>query len=659
MSETTIALALLKANWDQHHKSYLDNFNLLTAECLRQSTDDVASAAQLVVDLKSHFGLIVPLHTAEVLLKRASKTGLLRKQHGVYVVNRDVVDRSDFDERRTRVAEAYETLVQKLTKYSADTFSVEWSEQKTESVLHDYLNANALDLVRATTRNSLMVLPRLASKSEKYILASFVNKALAEDLSSLAPLKMVVEGTILVSAIFLPNPADTGRRFKDTVVFFDTRFLLEALGHCGESLREPARQLLHLLTGSGARMACFAHTQQEIESVLSACARNFSTTSLYTTYESNLSGHFLKKGFSESDVRLTIATVKRDLDAIGIEVREKPEYDKRFAVDETSLQRFIEGELQYRNPNALRRDVDSVSAVIRLQRGNAPRALEQSRAIFATSNSPLMRAGNAFFTSHVGDDGDFAPICISTWHLTSLLWLKRPLEMPGLPQKRMIADFYAAINPSESFMRRYVMEVDKLEASGVYTDTDVYLLRNSLEAQSIAMERTVGDENAFTQGTVAEVLEVLQNSIRAKAETELAEQQARSGRLEQSLRASQSETTEVRRDEYRNLELRRLARERLASRWAGRISMALFLGVTATLLTAAYLATPLLPLPVALRAWAGPLAAGSVVMMSAANWFWGINLSGLRRSLSGWLQRLIVGHLERELESVSEVDGCS
>ena len=299
MSETTIALALLKANWDEYHKSYLDNFNLLTAECLRQSTADVASAAQLVHDLKSRFGLLVPRHIAEVLLKRASKTGLLTKQHHAYIVNRDVVDMSDFDERKTRVAEAYETLLQKVAKFSARIFNVEWSEQQTESVLHHYLNANALDLVRATTRQSPMVLPRLASKSDKYILASFVNKAIAEDLSSLAPLKMVVEGTILVSAIFLPNPAHTGRRFNDTVVFFDTRFLLEALGHCGESLREPAHQLLYLLTGSGARLACFEHTQDEVESILSACALNLSKTAPHTAHGSSLSDHFLQKGFSE------------------------------------------------------------------------------------------------------------------------------------------------------------------------------------------------------------------------------------------------------------------------------------------------------------------------------------------------------------------------
>ena len=652
MSETTIALALLKANWDEHHKSYLDNFNLLTAECLRQSTDDVASASQLVRDLKSRFGLIVPRHIAEVLLKRASKTGLLTKQHGVYNINRDVVDNSDFDARKNRVAEAHETLVQKLANFAAETFDVKWSEQQTEGILHNYLNANALDLARATTRQSLMSIPRHASKSEKYILASFVNKAIAEDLSSLAHLKMVVEGTILVSAIFLPNPADTGRRFKDTVVFFDTRFLLEALGHCGESLRDPAYQLLDLLTQHGAHLACFEHTRDEVESVLNACATGLSMQSLYTGY-GNTFDHFLQKGFSESDVRLIMTTVKRDLKAIGIEVRRKPEHDKRFTIDENSLQTFIESELQYHNPHALRRDVDSVSAVIRLRRGSAPRELERSRSIFTTSNRQLIKAGNAFFSREVGEEVDLAPVCISEWHLTSLLWLKRPLARPGLPQKRIIADFYAAINPSESFMRRYVDEVDKLEASGVHTAEVVFLLRNSLEARKIAMDLTVGDEDAFTQGTVVEVLEVVQNSLRAKGEAQLAEEQARSARLVQELRDSRSETTEARKREQRDQEFRRLNRERLANRWAEWISLTVVLVVAAILLVAAYLATPLLPLPVALQAWAGPLAAGLVLLTSAANWFWGVNLSGLRRSLSRRIQRFIVGRLDRELEGVT------
>ena len=649
MSDTTIALALLKANWDEHHKSYLDTFNLLTAECLRQSKHDVASAAHLVSDLNNHFGLIVPRHIAEVLLKRASKTGLLTKRHNAYYINREVADNSDFDERRTRVAEAYETLVQKLAKFAAEDFNVKWSNQQAEDVLHDYLNANALDLVRATTGHRPMSLPKRASKSQKYILASFVNKAIAEDPSSLAPLKMVVEGTILVSAIFLPNPANTGRRFKDTVVFFDTPFLLETLGHCGESLRDPARQLLDLLAEQGAYLACFEHTRDEVESVLNGCAAGLRAGSLSTGYGSAFH-HFLQKGFTDSDVRLIVTTLTRDLEAVRIKVRGKPAYDT-FSVDEASLQSLIESQVQYQNLHALRRDVDSVAAVIRLRRGSTPTEVERSRALFTTSNLPLIWAGNEFFRGAVGKDIDLAPVCISEWHLTSLLWLKRPLARPELPQKRIVADFHAAINPSESFMRRYVAEVDKLEASGVHAAEEVFLLRKSLDARKIAMELTHGDEGAFTQGTVAEVLEIVQNSIKAASEKKLEKEQAKSERLSEELRASRSETAEARKREQRHQEVQRLARERLANRWAGWISWTLVLLVVIMLLAAVYSATPLLPLPVELPKWAVSLAAGVVLlMMYVANRFLGRPLSGLNRSLSTRIQRFIVERLHEGLE---------
>ena len=118
---------------------------------------------------------------------------------------------------------------------------------------------------------------------------------------------------------------------------------------------------------------------------------------------------FCRRGFSESDIRLIMATLRRDLQSIGVEVRDKPEYERRFTVDEVELEKCIKGDLEYANPNALRRDVDSVSAVIRLRRGKVPKDLEQATAIFATSNNPLSRAGNAFYSQDLGGGGVSCP----------------------------------------------------------------------------------------------------------------------------------------------------------------------------------------------------------------------------------------------------------
>jgi tRNA U34 5-methylaminomethyl-2-thiouridine-forming methyltransferase MnmC len=655
MRETTIALALLKANWDEHHKSYLDNFNILTTECLRHSTEEFASSKQLVDDLKARFGLTVPHHVAEILLKRASKTGLLRKEYGAYHINRDAVDRSDFDQRRRRVADAHEALVQELSGYARETFDVDWSEEQTERTLHDYLNEHALDLVRAMTRRLPIALPKRASRSEKYLLATFVNKVVKENEHSFTHLQMVVEGTILVSALFFPNPHAIGGRFGKTTVFLDTSFLLQALGHCGSSLREPARELLDLLYGAGADLACFEHTYDEVGSVLNACATNLSTRSLWTGYGPAFD-HFLQKGFSESDVRLLVATLDRDLAALNIAIRVKPRYDERFTIDEAELQTRIEAELHYANPQALHRDVDSISAVIRLRRGATPRELERSRAIFVTSNEPLTRAANGFFRDEAGETFDLAPVCISAWHLTSLLWLKQPLARPDLPQKRIIADFHAAVQPDERFMKRYLREVDKLEASGAHSPEDVFLLRNSLEARWVAMNLTVGDDDAFTQGTVPEVLEIVRESIRAEDQARLAEQERKAEELSIQLRSSREELEDARKEAQRVREAHRLARERLAHRVARVASFAFLVISAGGLVLAAYFATPLAPLPEPFRSWSGLFGAAVVLVMSLANWIWGATLSGVRRRVQRGIRGAMVSVLNRQLGESEEPD---
>ena len=93
------------------------------------------------------------------------------------------------------------------------------------------------------------------------------------------------------------------------------------------------------------------------------------------------------------------------------------------------------------------------------------------------------------------------------------------------------------------------------------------------------MDRTLGDEEAFSQGTVAEVLEIVQKAIKAEDEARLAAEQERSARLEQELQGTRSELTEVKKRKERDEEFRRMRRERLANQWARWISRTLVLVV--------------------------------------------------------------------------------
>ncbi|HTX35521.1 MAG TPA: hypothetical protein VME43_10875 [Bryobacteraceae bacterium] len=62
-------------------------------------------------------------------------------------------------------------------------------------------------------------------------------------------------------------------------------------------------------------------------------------------------------------------------------------------------------------------------------------------------------------------------------------------------------------------------EIDKLEKSGLVTKEEYYLLRHSLEAKSLPMDFTSGNEEAITEGTVEEVPQRIRRSIESDIES--------------------------------------------------------------------------------------------------------------------------------------------
>lgn len=56
-----ISLAMLKVHWHTRHKDYVDNFVPMVAECIRTSEHDVVSIPALQQEVRTAFGLRLPL----------------------------------------------------------------------------------------------------------------------------------------------------------------------------------------------------------------------------------------------------------------------------------------------------------------------------------------------------------------------------------------------------------------------------------------------------------------------------------------------------------------------------------------------------------------------------------------------------------------------
>lgn len=533
-NSTILSLAILKVNWDEpESKDYLENFVPLVAECMRLSPDDVVAVPALQQALKTRFGLLVPQNALKSILKRAKKHGYVRQENKILYPIRDRLETLNFKEVQQRVLGMEESLVKNLISFVSKRFGLSWAQEEAEASLLSYLEENHLVVFNAIKDASQVTIPDEKRVKDRYIVGSFIRSSQESGSSDFEAIDIVVKGSMLANAVYLPDPGRVSKRFERTGVFFDTSFIIYALGYAGELRRAPCLELLEMLYETGADLKCFQHTSEEVYGILDACAFKLKQGSLRDAHGPSME-YFIEKGFTASDVELFKSRLHDNIRALRIDIVDKPAYEDRYMIDEAGFQTRLNADMHYSNTKALQRDIDSISAVVRSRRGQRCYTFEECRALFVTPNRDLVRTSKDFLYEPSSQGA--LPPAITDYDMTTLLWLKRPMEAPDLPRKRIIADCYAATKPNDRLWQKYMFEVDKLEEDGRVTTDDVYTLRFSLEAKSALMELTFGDDQFFTEGTVQEILQISRDNIQSEVRESLDKEKTLRSKAECDLR---------------------------------------------------------------------------------------------------------------------------
>lgn len=553
LNASIAGLAILKVNWERGQSDYLQNFVPLVIECLRESKAEIVSLPELQQYIRTRFGIDLPLNPLRGVLQRAKKEGYLRLENKIFYVNQVLIQQSNFRELEQKVSKIHDNVVGRLRVYARDKFQMEWNDQEAEDALVGFLGSDDTSVLFASYEGSPLQVAA-DSKSTRYVVSSFVYDAQTTDERLFEDLETLAKGSILATALFLPDPGRTAQRFKNTVVYLDTTFLIFAAGYAGPDREAPARELIELLHKFGADLRCLSITLEEIRGILDACASVVRRGQTATAYGPTME-YFIQKGYSSSDIDLLSARLPEKLKFMWILVDEPPPYEPAFVIDERGFEEHLKKEIGYRNRDALIHDVNCVAAVARLRRGKESHAVETSRALFVTTNGELAKQARRFFQRDALLGA--VPLCLTDHSLGNLLWLKNPTAAPNLPRKLLIADAYAALQPSDELWKSYLAEISRLQEQGEITETDYYLLRYSIASKRAVMDITQGMEEAFTEGTVAEVLAIAQASVRADLENALETETSRRKDAEQELASRDAQMSAL--IEQHDRELRRIA----------------------------------------------------------------------------------------------------
>lgn len=497
---TAISCAILMIN-DQEKKDYYDNFVPLIIECIRVSPKDIVSSTVIQTDLEKHFGLSIPISVIETILKRKlSKKNLLTLKDKKYIPNRELLDNFNFKELQVNVLENHDKLINEIITYVNNNFGESWSKSEAEKTLESFLHENHLVLFQ-----NQIEINNIAKRH--YMLAQFI-RSLEQDSLTLSYLESVIKGNMLANAIYYTEPSHINMRFKSTEIYLDTSFIIYALGYSGKANQVPRLELLELLRSSGGIIRCFRHTVQEIIGILDSYQRRLQQGYIGVDSHGTME-HFLNMKYTSSDVERIIYGIENEIEKkLRISIVDKPPYDGSFKVhniDEQGLSNVLEEKMLYKNKAALYRDVESISAIMRLRKSRFSMFVENCNAIFVTTNKSLAEISKRYLFPEYHSNRIIPP-AIPDFVLTNLLWLKNPTKAPNLARKRIIADCFAAVRPQEHLWKKYIEKAEWLLKEGQITPNDYYTLRSSPEARSVLMEVTMGDEDVITLGSVEEIL---------------------------------------------------------------------------------------------------------------------------------------------------------
>lgn len=512
-----VSLAILTTNFERDRRTYIDQFVPFVADCLGRLEGDI-TVSEVQRSLASCFGIDIPLGPLSTILKRCRKLGLIDRAGEAFRPNHAALQPYDLARERQDALRGIEELIGKLCAFASARHGRRILHAQAEDLLFAYIEARGAPILRAIVGGGAMPRPATASEDE-YLVGLFILDLAERDSSGFDALEHLVKGSMLAAVLYLPDMSTADRRFEDLTAYFDTPFLMGALGFNGREVEEAALELLGLLEALDVHRACLERTVHEIQGILNAVAHSLRNPNRKPVQGRSLMPYVVEHGLEPADLDVIADGLGSRITALRIKTLDAPPPSVSLTVDEGALRRALTLALPNQNEDARTHDLNALTAMYRLRRGSTAFRLEKARAIFVTPNAAIVSVARTFFAS----DAAGVPLAILHNDLATLAWLKRPLGAPTLPKKQILADCYSATEPDPALWSAYLSSIERMGQQGHLTQADAFMLRYTHEAQRALMTRTLGQATAVSEAAIHEVLATAKNEITSPLERRLRE----------------------------------------------------------------------------------------------------------------------------------------
>lgn len=504
---TLTSLAILKVDIDERHRNYIDYLAQFVLSVLASHKPEFVTDTKVAEFLEKDFGLMVPAKAVQHVLRKLARDGYVKKQNEVFYPASELPDTGIAVKRleaASQIQRVYDALCQFSLSIQPDP---NWSDTDASKAILGFLARFTVDCLKSYVFNT--ALPRILDTGSKelYIVSRFLqhchetNRPLFEDFI------VLVKGQMYANALTCPDLESLEKKFNHVSFYLDTPLVLSLLGLQGKGFGQAAEELITLLRDLKGNIGVFSHIVDETKGVLRYAARHFDDPQS----TSRILREMRNSGITLSDLLVYIDQLPERLSSLYVRVKTTPEYVSDFQIDETTFQGALEDEIHYPRVHAIKNDINSVRSIYVLRQGVSPARLEDSVAVFVTSNTKLAKTAFEFGKTH--NSSKEVSSVITDYSLANVAWLKAPMKRPSLPEKETLAFCYAALEPSKELFRKYVEKMELLRSTGNISEQDHAILRLSPLAQRELMDLTLGDEQALTGHGLREILDRVKESL--------------------------------------------------------------------------------------------------------------------------------------------------
>lgn len=513
MNDKLISYSIISVN-NENNMDYLSNFVPFVKDILKSSPENIIRKDYIQDKLKEVYSLDIPSGVIGRLLDRLANddfilTERIDSKSYVYKPNHEMLEKSDLKNRKIEFEKNYNDLLSEYINFCKENHNVNKANTEAEKDIFNIIGEKKVDILMNKLDENSGNIPD-EEESNNYLIGSFV-KFLNETNSFLYYyLVDIVKGSMLMDVVYFNEKSNVKMKFKNTVIYLDTSFIMYALGLSGPERKAPCSELLDLLKKNGAIIKCFRDNVDEIRGILGWTKSNlYQANDRHDTIQ-----YFLEHDFTDSDIDMLIYNIESKIEEIGIAIEDitYDEKDFQYNIDENMLNQFLEKNIYYPRSKARETDVKTISAIIRKRKGKRYLHIEECKALMVTTNLKLVKTAREFFKDEL--PRQIAPIMFEN-SVLNLVWIKNPDLSVDLPNKILMANCFAAISPSDRFWNKYLSEIKRLSLEGrTITEEDVVTLRYTKLAKDILMENTLGEEEKIVSGTVEYILSQIEEKKR-------------------------------------------------------------------------------------------------------------------------------------------------